>query len=146
MDISLNYRWAAAESSPGVPYHFPQRISPHFRANCDGPAIYRWVVFKQVADDLRRIYIGEAELLSRRVNGYLKPGPSQLTNQRLKAEFEEELNTGHKVALEVLSFDSFKIDAILLSMTDLNNKTVRRFLEGLFAVYYSRLGYTVLNL
>ena len=136
----------AVENGLGIPYHFPQAISAYFRRNCGGPAIYRWIIFKEVVTDLRRVYIGEAELLPRRIYGYLNPGPSQHTNQRLKAELEKELSNGHKVALEALSFNPFHIDDISISMSDLNDKAVRHFLEDLFTMYYSKLGYTVLNI
>ena len=145
MKIALTYEWIAVENRPGIRYQFPQEISAHFRANWGGPTVYRWVIFKQEPGDLQRLYIGETELLPRWVNGYLNPGPSQRTNQRLKAEFEKELANGHNVVLEVLSFQPFDVEGILVSMSDLGDKMVRRFLESVFAMYYSKAGYIVLN-
>jgi hypothetical protein len=145
VNIALKYKWIPIENQPGVRYQFPENISSHFRANWDGPAVYRWLVLHQEPGHLRQLYIGETELLPRRIYGYLNPGPSQRTNQRLKAKFEEELRNGYKVTLEVLSFDSFSFESISISMDDLTDKVVRRFLESLFTMYYSKSGYTVLN-
>jgi hypothetical protein len=145
MKIILEYEWVPVESAPSVLYLFPEEISSHLRVNWDGPAVYRWVVFDQEPGDLRRLYVGETELLPRRIYGYLNPGPSQFTNLRLKGEFEKELRDQHRVTLEVLSFAPFSIESVPISMDDLSDKTLRRFLENLFATYYSKSGYTVLN-
>jgi len=145
VNIALKYKWIPVENQPGVHYQFPEEISSHFRANWNGPAVYRWIVFQQEPGDLRQLYVGETELLPRRIYGYLNPGPSQRTNQRLKAEFEKELSNGHKVILEVLSFESLSIEGISISMGDLTDKMVRRVLESLFTMYYSKSGYIVLN-
>ena len=91
------------------------------------------------------MYVGEAELLPRRIYGYLNPGTTQQTNKRLKALFESELQRGRKVALDVLAFEPFSLDALTLSMKDLGDKAVRRFIEWLFTMYYSKRGYEVLN-
>ena len=145
MNIALKYKWIPVENQPGVRYQFPEEISSYFRANWNGPAVYRWIVFQQEPGDLWQLYVGETELLPRRIYGYLNPGPSQRTNQRLKAKFEEGLRNGYKVTLEVLSFESFSFESISISMDDLTDKVVRRFLESLFTIYYSKSRYTVLN-
>ena len=94
---------------------------------------------------MRKLYIGETELLPQRIRGYLNPGPTQRTNQRLTVEFEKELENEYKVVLEVLRFEPFNIESISISMADLTDKWMRRFLESLFTMYYSKSGHTVLN-
>jgi len=143
LSISLHYAWRPVENKSGAPYLYPDGSG--IAAERDGPAVYRWVIYEKQPGDLKRLYIGEAELLSRRVYGYLNPGPSQQTNIRLKARFEEEMKADNKVTLETLEFEPFDMAGVSISMQDLADKRVRRFLEGLFTLLYSRSGYTVLN-
>lgn len=145
IDVASISRWTAVENAPGVQYSFPEKMSRHFRECWDGPAIYRWVVFDQVPGDLRRLYVGEAEQLPRRVFGYLNPGPTQRTNQRLNELFQQELRNGHNITLEVLALDPFDLDGFPITVQDLADKQVRRLLEDTFVVYYSKAGYTLLN-
>ena len=145
MDISLDHKWLPVEGEPGVPYLFPEPLPKRFRAKYGMPAIYRWVVYHESPGDLRRLYIGETEKLGRRIYGYLNPGPSQFTNIRIKGRFENEINSGHKVALEALRFEPFAFQGIDISEPDLADKAVRRMLESLFVVYFTRAGYAVLN-
>ena len=68
-----------------------------------------------------------------------------MTNLRLNSAFSEEIRNGCYIALETIVFDPFYLDDISVSMTDLKSKEVRRFIENLFVIYYTRSGYTVLN-
>ncbi|MCE2463190.1 MAG: hypothetical protein J4F46_04640 [Dehalococcoidia bacterium] len=145
MNIALRYNWTPVENVPDVPYHFPQEVSQHLRDSWRGPAIYRWIVFQQKPGNLQQFYVGETDLLHRRIYQYLNPRPTQLTNQSLNAGFKKELEDGRKVILEALCFEPFNLEDISISMADLTDKWVRRFLENLFIVYYSKSGYTVLN-
>ncbi len=145
MNIALACEWRSAENGPGIPYHFPEKISPHFRSNWSRPAVYRWRIFQHQSGDLRRLYIGETQRLRDRANGYVNPGPSQKTNQRLNAEFEQELRNEYKIALEVQEFEPFNLEGFAISMLDLRDKPVRRFLENLFEIYHRKSGYAVLN-
>jgi hypothetical protein len=144
-EIKVRWEWISVEGSPGVPYAFPEPISRHFRTNCNGPAIYRWRVLSESTSDPEKLYIGETELLPRRVCGYLNPGPSQLTNRRLKALFEQGAREGRKVVLERLAFEPFEVDGLTISQSSLSNKAVRRFLEGLFALRCSQSDCEMLN-
>ena len=145
MDVSVNHNWIPVDNRPGVPYCFPQPLPKGFRGKWSVPAIYRWVVFRDHPGDLRRLYIGETDQLGRRIYGYLNPGVSQFTNQRIKARFEDEISSGCKVVLEVLHFDPFALQGISISEADLADKAVRRMLENLFVVFFTRSGYQVLN-
>src|SRR5450756_646646 len=145
MRVELDHEWVPVQTAPGVPYRFPQELTPHFRTVYAGPAVYRWVVYQQEPGDLRRLYVGEADQLPRRLYHYLHPGPSQQTNQRLNAEFVKETQAGRSVTLEVLQFKPFQFRDALFSMADLEDKMVRRFLENLFSMYFTKVGYTVLN-
>ena len=145
MNIALAYEWRPVENGPGIPYQFPEKISSHFRSNWGRPAVYRWRILQHQSGASRRLYVGETHRLSQRINQYVNPGPTQKTNQRLNAFFEQELRSGHKIALEVLEFEPFNLEEFTISMHDLRDKPVRRFLENLFEIYHRRSGFQVLN-
>jgi hypothetical protein len=145
MNISLRYEWIAVESAPGVPYCFPEEMNREMRVRWGTAALYRWVVPDERATDCTRLYVGEAEHLTRRIHHNLHPSPSQSTNLRLNASFSRESKNGKKIILQALRFDSFDFQGLPISMADLSQKLVRRLLESLFLVYYFKAGYTVLN-
>ena len=145
VNIAPEYKWVTVESKPGVPYKFPDAVSPYVSSTWNGPAIYRWLVYQDSPGDMNKLYIGEAELLRRRIYHYLKPGPSQTTNIRLNALFQEERLKGYQITLDVLEFAPCSIDNVSITMDDLKDKMVRRLLENLLIVYYARSGFTVLN-
>jgi len=83
--VEFTYHWIPILKEEGQEYHFPEEISSFMRKNYRKPAIYRWNVFRNIPSDKKIIYIGEAqELCPQRINGYLYPGPSQRTNNRIK--------------------------------------------------------------
>jgi hypothetical protein len=102
-------------------------------------------VFRNEPGDTNRLYVGEADLLWRRIYGYLRPGSTQQTNRRIRPVFEQELRNGNRVALDVLAFEPFELNGTPISMADLSSKFVRRLLENWFAIMYSKAGYTLLN-
>ena len=83
--VEFTYHWIPILKEEGQEYHFPEENSSFMRKNYRKPAIYRWNVFRNIPSDKKIIYIGEAqELCPQRINGYLYPGPSQRTNNRIK--------------------------------------------------------------
>lgn len=145
MAVSFDYRWKPVLDRDGHHYLFPRPIDALNAEDAERPAVYRWVVFREQPGDLKRLYVGEAEVLSRRIRGYINPGATQKTNIRMKAEFEKEIEAGKGVTLQTLYFEPFELNGVRLEMGMLGDKRVRRLLEGLFVVYYSQLGYAVLN-
>ncbi len=145
MKVTYDFQWRPIRAGNESNYLFPMPVNSANAADVNGPAVYRWVIYATEPGDLRRVYIGEAEMLSRRIRGYLNPGPTQQTNIRMKAEFEGEIAAGHKVMLEALHFDALDLSGVKLTMGDLSDKNTRRFLEASIVLLYSRLGYTVLN-
>ena len=90
------------------------------KKNYRKPAIYRWNVFKEIPNDEKIIYVGEAqELCPQRIKGYLNPGPSQQTNKRIKKKFQTYLDKGFKIRLEMLQFDNIKIEDFTFIKTPL---------------------------
>jgi hypothetical protein len=92
-----------------------------------------------------RLYVGEADILCRRIGNYLTPGPSQKTNIRLHNLFKGLVNRGCRIRLEILEFLPFYLGDIEIDTTDLHSKLIRRFIEHMLAAYYSKLGYELIN-
>lgn len=127
-------------------YYFPNSLTPFMKRLYKSPAIYRWNIYKNTPTDEKIIYIGEGQqLIPERINGYLNPGPSQMTNRRLNTCFREYILNGHKVSLEIVRFDEMSVGDITFRQTDLKNKHFRRFLEHLLITYYEHKGYSLLN-
>ena len=147
LSIELAFEWKAVRMGEDGEYFFPQPVTKSMRQAYPGPAVYRWNIYKDRPTDRKLVYIGEtAKLAPDRIRGYLKPGPSQTTNQRLKREFEGYLEQGLRVRLEVLRPDEVTVGDITLGPDDLQDKHVRQFIEELLITYYTRVGFTVLNL
>ena len=106
--MDLTYEWITVVQDDETPYRFPLAI------NRSGPyaipAVYRWLPFRQRPGDLQRAYIGESENLARRVCGYLKPGPSQKTNIRMRQLMDGLVSDGLQVQLDVLRIDQLVIE------------------------------------
>ncbi len=145
-ELTLQHEWVPAQNAPGRPYLFPGDLSPYFREHYRRPCIYRWNVFKSQPEDSRKAYVGETELLDRRVYHYLHPGPRQQTNLRLKALFDMELSKGNSIALEIFGFETFCLNGVSISVADLRDKVVRRLMEGIASIALHQQGFELLNL
>ena len=144
LSIEVAFEWEAVRMSEDGEYFFPQPVTKFMRQSYPGPAVYRRNIYKDRPTDRKLVYIGETEKLApNRIRGYLNPGPSQQTNQRLKREFEEYLEQGLNVRLEVLRLGQVTIGDISLGPDDLQDKHVRQFIEELLITYYTRMGFTV---
>lgn len=145
--LEFAYQWEPVLMDENTEYFFPERITPFMRKRYKQSAIYRWDIFRKEPEDEKLIYIGEAqELCPQRINGYLNPGPSQKTNKRIKEKFQGYLDKGFKIGLEILQFDKIKIENFTLTINDLNDKHVRRFVEELMVIIYKQKGFQILNL
>jgi len=105
--LDVNYRWTNVEFSPGCHYRFPDAISSYMKEHYRGPSVYRWFVWTPT-QGISAFYVGETENLARRIQHYLKPGPKQATNLRLKKYFEEACQRGARVEVESLEFEPFR--------------------------------------
>jgi len=83
--------------------------------------------------------------LSRRVNQYRKPGPTQKTNKDLNAKFEDYIKKGNRITLEVIHLKVSKESVPSLTIDDLKNKDLRKALEGLLIYNYREKNYILLN-
>lgn len=147
LGVNLHFDWISVFRDEDVPYIFPQKITNYMKDNYGRPAIYRWNIYKDIPMDQKLIYIGETtKLCPGRLNGYLKPGPSQATNKRLNRKFINLADRGYKVQLEILRLGKFSISDITLTSADLYSKHTRRFIESLLIIYYLKRGHDLLNL
>ena len=145
MELMFAHQWSPAKNG-STSYHYGESVSPDFKLMWAKPAVYRWNVFQSAPGDLKMAYVGEAEILTRRIYHYSHPGPSQQTNLRLKAYFERQISEGHRVLLEVLDFEPFTLNGLVVSPADLTDKLVRRFVESLAGLWTKQDGFTLLNL
>jgi len=145
--VEFAYQWEPFLKDWEKEYFFPEKITLFMKKTYNHPAIYRWNIFRNKPDDEKLIYIGEAQkLCPQRISGYLNPGPSQQTNQRINKKFHDLLNNGFKIRLEILCFDNIKIKNFTITNSHLNDRHVRRFVEELMIVIYKLKGFTILNL
>jgi len=146
LKVDFSFDWIPAFSAEDKPYFFPQPITDFMGRSYKHPAVYRWNIYKTFLSDERKIYIGECkQLCPERINGYLNPGPKQETNKRLNEQLIALVAQGLKVQLEIIRFDNISIGDFTLTLRDLSNKHLRRFIESLLITYYQRNGFTLLN-
>jgi len=143
--LALDYQWVPVESEPGIPYSFGSidgEITAHMKREHNCPAVYRWNI---QAGDHTVYYVGETDLLTRRLRNYLRGHKSQPTASRLNKELQERTEKGQKAILEVLSFTPFSIGGQSFGMGDLMDKHFRRFLEAWLTMYHLSCGHELLN-
>lgn len=145
--LNLRYSWVPVLVEKDLEYYFPMDISTTMKKEYKTPAIYRWNIFKSNPDDGKRLYIGEAATLCpQRLQGYLKPGPTQWTNKRLNDLFQALLKEELKIKLEILKLEYSTIGKTPITQSDLVNKHIRKYIESLLVAHYSGKGYELLNL
>ena len=130
-----------------VLYFFPSPVSGFMNQKYGGATVYRWNIYQEFPSDMKILYVGETtRLCPNRLNGYLEPGPTQTTNQRLHSEFNKFKAEGKKIHLEVLQFDMLNINGMKITPEKLKDKSFRLMIEAMLATYYSEKGYELLNL
>ena len=114
LSLDFEYGWEKTD------FVYPNRYPGH-----DYPTIYTWVLISGSGD--KSYYLGETGRLSRRISRYINPGSSQATNLRIKAEMDKS----KEVLLYKINIDSLKLNGENISETELEDKYIRRGLEGL---------------
>lgn len=145
--LDFLYEWKPICQEKEKIYFFPNSISSYMRKQYCFPAIYRWNIYKNESEDQQTFYIGEAqELCPQRINGYLNPGPSQKTNQRVNAELMIFLARGYQVSLDFLHIENFICDQCTYTAQGLEDKYFRRLIEELMVLKAHQAGYQLINL
>ena len=122
-------------------------------------AVYGWALYKTPPDqgpsvnsDPYAVYVGEAENLPRRLQGYLRPGSSQQTNKRIKEYLERELSRGSTIELQRFRFRDFHIlmsrateTYELISVNALCNPFKRKLVENIGIIVHDARYCEILN-
>ena len=141
----IDFTWEPILEDGLSAYRFPAKVSKWMRTHLEGPAIYRWVPYRETPGDLGQLYIGETVSLPRRIGNYLNPYPGQQTSWRLGKLFEGFIQEGLTIGLDALRFQPFDLGEISISESDLDDKLIRRFIEHMLATYYRKSGWTLIN-
>ena len=157
-ELAINYEWVPVESQPGQPYRYPQSVSRYVRSTYLRPAVYRWAVYSPDGEERsanikptpRAAYVGEAENLGARFQGYLRPCPSQQTNKRIKEYLDSALGKGSIIQFEVLKFEDFVIRTHhgkpeRVSVTNLQVEYIRKMMENFALAIQDRVNCEILN-
>jgi hypothetical protein len=127
--IRIEYSWAPVLKNDDSEYLFPDPKGS-IKAEYNSPAVYRWNI--SVSGEQRMYYIGEAQNLRERVYGYLNPGRSQQTNDRINRLLSQSYFLGFRASLAILDNLMVSTDTgIDFSKKDLESKHFRQFVEGL---------------
>jgi|GEM_PF-2188003 len=107
------------------------------------PGLYK---FEFITKYVRKEYIGETDRLSRRLQHYRTPGPSQSTNIRLNRDMIKAIESGYKIGVSIMSTDASIMMDGQTCKPDMLKKSVRVLLEHA-AIYAARkTGIVLLNL
>jgi hypothetical protein len=158
-ELDIDYQWLRVEGAPGTDYTYPQAVGKYIDEHYSKPAVYRWAFFEperapspQERQHPRAVYIGETENLAKRLRGYLHPGPSQMTNKRMKAYLDQELSLGTTIELSILRFEAFHIiidrgrrGSRLVDEFRLSNPFIRKMMENFAAIVQDEVTCDILN-
>jgi len=144
-NVKLKFEWKPVLLSDGTEYMYPGTLTPCMKKRYRCPAVYRWNIYAEVAEDLKLAYIGETVCLCPgRIAGYLKPGPRQQTNTRINGIFKDFHKQGMKIRLEKVITDC-SVDKFAFSETDLKDSCFRRTIEHLMVTMAKRNGFELLT-
>jgi hypothetical protein len=82
----------------------------------------------------------------KRLYGYLNPGPTQIANQKVNADFRAYLKEKMIIRLEICDIVEFIMGDLVLNPELLNDKYVRRMLVAAQTIAHKKKGYTVMDL
>ncbi|HEY5177832.1 MAG TPA: hypothetical protein VII95_19945 [Terriglobales bacterium] len=128
--LRISYEWEPIEVAPGKLFACQSPLTKAFVDSYSKPALYRWV-FRGQSGVISAAYIGEAENLAQRVQGYIWPGRTQQTNLRMKDEFLKHMSSGGAVELQILRFEPFGINNVnVFHESQLGNPYIRKMMEN----------------
>lgn len=96
------------------------------------PGAYRMTLSGAPGQGRPRVYIGETDLLQRRMAHYRNPGPTQSTNIRMNAALRKHLASGGLASIAFIADALVRtaVDAGALVPLDLARKAARRLVEN----------------
>ncbi len=132
-DMIPNLKWKKCLMLNGSPFMYKNDSSN--LPVC--PAIYRWR-FENPIGEIKKVYLGEAQNLKNRIEGYKNIGRPEL-----KKEFEgwsREL-----IYLDTLEIGNFKINEKPYSAKSLYSDCTRKLFENIMLYQELGQGYKILN-
>ncbi|PJN48804.1 hypothetical protein PAEAM_56660 [Paenibacillus sp. GM1FR] len=143
--LSLDFEWKSVDAVANIEtYRFPRPFDKTMNKFYHVPAVYRWKIYKPHTQ-CTMVYIGETDNLKQRISGYLKPGPSQHTNIRMKALFEQYIKGGFIIELDIFQIKKFIFGGIEYQQDSLDSKNIRVLLENLIILDHKNNDYELLN-
>jgi hypothetical protein len=147
LQIGLSYEWQSVFSREKVEYLFPMAITPFMRTKYRVPAIFRWDIYLKTPEDKKLVYIGDAqELCPKRLYGYLNPGPTQKTNQRVNTEFRGYLKEKLSIKLDICNIPDISFGGSSIENKALDDKFVRQLIVDAMIIEHKKRGFTVMEL
>jgi hypothetical protein len=147
LQIGLSYEWQPVFSREKVEYLFPMTITPFMRTKYRVPAVFRWNIYQKTPEDKKLVYIGDAqELCPKRLYGYLNPGPTQKTNQKVNTEFRGYLREKLNIRLDICNIDDISFGGSAIENKALDDKYVRQLIVDAMIIEHKKRGFTVLEL
>jgi hypothetical protein len=147
LQITLEYEWQAICLRENVEYLFPMDISPYMRTRYKAPAVFKWDVYQKVPGDKRLVYIGEAqELCPKRLYGYLSPGPTQLANKKVNADFRGYLKEKFRIGLKICQVKEIILGGSRMDAQAFSEKHLRRLVVEASIIEHINRGFTVIDL
>lgn len=138
VELTLAFSW-----DPVGAITLDEQQKVHFPKTGAWPGLYR---FEIISAGGRTQYIGETDQLSRRLQHYRTPGPSQQTNLRLNALLVEHLKRGDRILLSTVTEGVTASCAGREHHVDLTVKSERLLLESAALLSARSAGVPTLNL
>jgi hypothetical protein len=144
IQLKLSYEWQPVFLREKVEYLFPVPITPSMRINYRPPAVFKWDIFTTTPGDKKLVYIGDAqELCPKRLYGYLNPGPTQKTNQKINAEFREYLKEKLSIGLYICKINEISFGEATPARVSLDDKYIRLMIVNAMIYNHKQKGFTV---
>ena len=145
IEFKVAFDWEIVLASEKHDYKFPNPITDFMKQKYGKPVIYRWTIDR--GENAKSFYIGETvKFCPDRLSDYLSPGPSQQTNIRLNQYFQEGVENGANLKLEILKMSGAFVNDLDLQDKDLKHQDIRRLIEKLLVTLYRNQGLDLLNL
>jgi len=146
IQIKISYEWQSVLLREKVEYLFPMDITPFMRSKYREPAVFRWDIYQKTPGDKKLVYIGDAqELCPKRLYGYLNPGPTQRTNQKINSEFRGYLREKLNIKLDICKISEIFYKTSVLGTSALDDKYMRLLIVNAMTIELKNKGFTVME-
>ena len=164
--VRFPYLWRTVTDSDSSNWPFGVRIrlSKDLCKLFAGPRVYRFAFRENDEFKMAQAYVGEAENFRERYYGYRSvtsaSTPASWTrhtleeafrslrrnpNVRVRSAILNWMAGGHRVELQFLEFESFRLNRVLVTQDRLSNPFVRRLVENVAVLETEKDGYRIMN-